>query len=107
VAEYDDRADSDPDGDLRELAAESEGILGFVEARGSRSREDLHSALRRLDRAIDLTVFTDRAVSFRRAKADALAAADDLSGACAEVDEIERLSPSAPVDELRTDLGCP
>ena len=107
IAEYDAQGDSDRDGDLRELAAEAEGIIGFADVRSARDDAEHAAALARLDRAIDLTVFSERRIAFRLAKADAFAAVGAGDEACREVDEIEELaSPDRPVDELRMKYSC-
>ena len=108
IAEYDGQAPSVRDGDLRELAAESEGLIGFVDARSASDEDDQNAALQRLSRAVDLTVFTRRKLVFRHTRVMAYADFGDGPAACREIDEIEKLAaPGLSVDGLREKHSCP
>lgn len=104
IAQYDAQGD---DGDLRELAAEAEGLLGFVDSKTAETDDAQNQALGRLERAIQLTVFSERKIAFRIARADAFARYDNQPAACQEIDEIEQLlGGERSVADLRTRHDC-
>lgn len=94
------------DGDLRELAAEAEGLLGILVGRPAGSSNEAEEAVSHLDRAIDLSVFTERRIVFHRFKAQLLARVGETARACTELDELERLLGVLDTNDLRRDFGC-
>jgi hypothetical protein len=92
--------DGRPDGDLQELAAEAEGLLGDHDGRWATNSNDLRAALDHLARAAELTTFSDRRSAFDLAQAAFLARAGDVGRACAKLAEARLLAPqgSAPLN---------
>ena len=106
IDEYRHSVGRSEDGDLRELAAEAEALMGQYDARRATSLAELLSALGRFDRATKLTAFTDRRLGFRIAQATFLARAGESDRACEKIKQAQELVPPGAAAPSVDGLNC-
>ena len=106
IDEYRHSVGRSEDGDLRELAAEAEALMGQYDARRATSLAELLSALGRFDRATALTAFTDRRLGFRIAQATFLARAGESDRACEKIKQAQALVPPGAAAPSVDGLNC-
>jgi tetratricopeptide (TPR) repeat protein len=95
-----------PDDDLRELAAEAEGLLGDHDARRADNLAKLRAALEHLAKAGELSTDPVRRSGFALAQAQFLAKANELDEACAMVREARELAPPGLAEPTVPGLTC-
>jgi len=106
IDEYRHSVGRSEDGDLRELAAEVQALMGQYDARRATSLAELLSALGRFDRATELTAFTDRRLGFRIAQATFLARAGESDRACEKIKQAQALVPPGAAAPSVDGLNC-